>query len=878
MSQQAPSRTTTPAPQQPTMTTLAAAKLARQNKRIEQAEAALTAPPPTDRDRQTPRAKGKKTIWMPLDLTADATAATQASEVSMPATEIRINTFRAPATRESSLSRSMSSLSQRTKQSDMEGGGVDGNGFQLFTGRKNRKVADQLNVYEEKPEVKQTTVEAVIDKREIYEVFGNALPGNDYLQENPGAKDGQIQFVQHPNGDVAAHQWSAERFLWDNIGQYSNIRKKIQGQLAADRLKGETAYQTLQQNTLAYFRTVAKQREATTMGLPFGLKEIQAALPDLRPAQPTPPTLKRQTTATEAPTFQTAHDTHAQADDQRIQEAEADRQPSLTLPFSYEGYPGYNSMGYGAAASYGGYYGDYSSAQSGYPYGNTFQAPAGPRSDRYNNNYFQSGAMPNMQDPFYTQQSQSYRNIYGGLPTAFGGMPAKSPGYGAYGGYGEKPAGLNYDYNFPATGSDSTQPSMADRRDSADPRGIPGRRFSRRGLLDAPVQAERAIIPPPPRATTSDTDWPALRADAEAISKAAAPLSVRNSMRHQLFKISDQAKERNLSQANIRTVLHDPFSPQSSTAGASVVADEPVARQEHFPELKKTVANPSGLPQSMQPASVQPLSMQSAVAARAFVPGRTPEKLQTSSSPDTYWTKKNATTVTPHSSSASRLQEPTPAFKLAGTLEDLLAEFETKAKNEDEEARATGGKTWDQKLDEWWKNGSTFQRHEDMFKTIKDSNMSYMTMDPPGTLDPIGTPAKSKVNDGTSAQAKYDAHTRLLVPVLENLASYVQGPVEKRRDYFSQWTQPPEWAIDRNDNTSFYDKEPWAPPARVGRDPRYRPLPVETTPARYGPEPPPGRYGVENVRFGAFGSPTASAGSSLAVGAGLERRFAYGRT
>ncbi|KAK1042727.1 hypothetical protein LTR12_017561 [Friedmanniomyces endolithicus] len=216
MAQPAPSKTTTPAPPQNAMS-LAAAKLARQNKRIEQA--ALSAPLPSDRDRQAPRAKGKKTVWVPLDLTADTTAATQASEVSMPATEVRFNTFRAPATRDSSLSRSMSSLSQRTTgtiPSDME---LDGSGFQLFTGRKNRKVADQLNAYEEKPEQKQTTVEASIDNREIYEVFGNTLPSNDYLQDNPRTKDGQIRFVQHPNGDVAAHQWSAERFLWDNIGQ-----------------------------------------------------------------------------------------------------------------------------------------------------------------------------------------------------------------------------------------------------------------------------------------------------------------------------------------------------------------------------------------------------------------------------------------------------------------------------------------------------------------------------------------------------------------------------------------------------------------------------------------------------------------------------------
>ncbi|TKA66531.1 hypothetical protein B0A55_10254 [Friedmanniomyces simplex] len=900
MSQPAPSTG------QPAMS-LAAAKLARQTKRIEQAEAALTAPPPLERDRPVPRAKGKKTVWTPFDSTADTTAATQASEVSMPATETRINTFRAAATRDSSLSRSMSSLSQRTTNtipSDMErqeAVAVDASSFQRYTGRKNRKVADQLNAYEEKPEQKQTTVEATVDTREIYEVFGNALPGNQYLEENPGSKEGQLQFVQHPNGDVAAHQWSNERFLWDNIGQYSNIRKKIQGQLAADRLKGETAYQTLQQNTLAYFRTVAKQREATAMGLPFGVKEIQAAIPDPRTAQPAPTVIIKAPTATELGETFTHRDDPAPADEPRTQETQAQsqpRQPTPAQPFSYEGYPGYyNSSAYGGC--YGGYTG-----QSGYPYGPPFQPPPGPRSDAYNNNFFPSTTTPDMQDPFYTQQS--YRGMYGGLPSAFGGVPTGTPGYGAAGGHGDKVSGLNYDYNFPPGGADSTYSAVSERRDSADPRD----QLSRRGPINQAVR----IMPPRQREESHTAEHGALpsantTAEASSTSTSTAPLSVRNSMRHQLFKISDQAKERSLSQANIRTVLHDPFSPQVGSTTGPAASDEP-ATQDSLPELKKTVANPTGLPPSMHSAGVQPAATARAfaptVGATRSTPASSTEIFKNYSSPDTYWSKKN-TEFTPHASSKSQRQEElTPPKGMGETLEDMLGYFENKAKAEDDEARATGKQTWDQKLNEWWKNGSMFARHEDMYKAIKDADTSYMTSSPPSTQAPIGTLAKKATATNPAEPTppavinKHDAHTRLLLPVLENLASYVQGPVEKRRDYFSRWTQPPEWAIDRNDNTSFHDKEPWEPPARVGRDPRYRAVlsPTEGgtgTPGRFGgrgQEPVAagngsgnaggnGRYvGVENVRFGAFGSPqmvASGGGSSLVVGAGLERRFAFGR-
>ena len=105
------------------------------------------------------------------------------------------------------------------------------NGFQLYKGRRNRKNAAELSAYEEKPEERQTTVEANYDKREMCDVFGNALPGPEFLPANPGFKDGQLQFIQHPNGDVSAHLWVANSFEWQNIGQFSNIRKKVEGQL-----------------------------------------------------------------------------------------------------------------------------------------------------------------------------------------------------------------------------------------------------------------------------------------------------------------------------------------------------------------------------------------------------------------------------------------------------------------------------------------------------------------------------------------------------------------------------------------------------------------------------------------------------------------------
>jgi hypothetical protein len=203
------------------------------------------------------------------------------------------------------LSRPISRISSHTQSSSYaeserrDSSFLESDDFQIFTGRKKSRAA--IPTFNEKPTQQNPTVEATFSKRDITDVFGNELPGPGFMDGNPGTLDGQLQFIQHPNGDVSAHQWSASRFGWENIGQFSNIRKKIEGQLAADRLKGETAWQSLQQNTLAYFRTVAKQREADAMGLPFTVKDIAACLPDTRPPSTAPTGPRRITSKVEMP-------------------------------------------------------------------------------------------------------------------------------------------------------------------------------------------------------------------------------------------------------------------------------------------------------------------------------------------------------------------------------------------------------------------------------------------------------------------------------------------------------------------------------------------------------------------------------------------------
>jgi hypothetical protein len=92
-------------------------------------------------------------------------------------------------------------------------------------------------------------------------IFGAQLPDSSFLTQNEGAFDNQIVFIVHPNGDVQAHQWAAQSYQWVNLGQYSYRRKRIEGQLEKEKLRGQKIGGGLPPNTVHYFLAVTKQRE-----------------------------------------------------------------------------------------------------------------------------------------------------------------------------------------------------------------------------------------------------------------------------------------------------------------------------------------------------------------------------------------------------------------------------------------------------------------------------------------------------------------------------------------------------------------------------------------------------------------------------------------
>ncbi|OQN96529.1 hypothetical protein B0A48_17103 [Cryoendolithus antarcticus] len=717
----------------------AAAKLERQQKRIEQAEAARAAPKLT--------AKAKAKAWKPFDF-GGGEAAPQGPS---PVVETRVNVFR-PAS-SASLSRPVSRISHATGDSDgRESSQLESGDFQFFTGRRTRRQAT-----DEWPEPQQATVEATFSKREICDAFGNELPGTSFLEWNPGTIHGQLQFIQHPNGDVYAHQWQASQYEWNNIGSYSNIRKKVEGGLARDRLLGETAIQSLQQNTLIYFRTIARQREATVMGLPFGQKEIVAALPDVRPPSAAPPVPKAQVRAVEMPTPPPARKQDA-IDDKIGQITEAKHDPNV--------HPVATRIASGTGSNI---------TEQPPPY----SAQRTPSHASYNTPSY----TPYTNDPYY---QASYAQPYGVNPSYL--QPLQHPSYypqhtqqwGASPTYYQQPMQA-LSYMTPAT----YLPQSSYAQTGLDVE-IQRMRAHASSQQSSPATASQGSAQQASFHMTAAGPNPR-RSDHHHASSSSQPPSTpyeqRTAMRESILRMSETRGERTKSLANSRTVLHDPFLAQPKSAESTPAAKpvpelpvtpvkEPVKRQR-----SPSVVTTGGVTMPARPG--RPHARSVAVPSIALAP-RLPDTASVlsendlrNSSPDREWQRKPAETY--HVDVAPLL--------------DL-----------------EGSKKWDpSNFKEWYWDYTKFARHEEFSYRLNASSSNVTTNAAP-RLAPIGPPRKDSKVPG-SGDGYNEKYTRLWIPVLETLASYTTGPEEKRRDYFSRWAKAPEHAIDRSatGNQSFWD-------------------------------------------------------------------------
>lgn len=742
---------------------IAAAKLERQRKRIEEADAALANPlPPSEKPRQVSKGKAKPS-WKKFSFVPEESHSDELPGIGPSTVETRVNVFRAPS-QAGLTSRPMSRLSSHTydsmaSESDRgQPSFLEQDEFQIYTGRNK---ARRPYPFEEKPN-QQHTVEATFSKREVSDVFGNELPGPSFMDGNPGVTDGLVQFIQHPNGDISAQQWSASRYEWDNIGQFSNIRKKVEGQLAAHRLKGETAAQAKQQNTLAYFRIIAKQREADIMGLPFGQKDITAALPDTGPPLTAPTGPRKFVSNVQMPARPTSTASHAQSEQ---------RGPPLRDETS-------------------------SNATSN----STLRPQIAQQTARLNPalNFTPLPRVNVPEDPFVTPSQ--YRNAYD--YTNFAHQPHQVHHYGM-----QLPPFLPTPGRFPQYSPYPTSQAYASTRgynptlQSYD-RAAFDEQYQRFRLQEQTPQApaftsEPSLHHPMPHHIRSSSITKHLGvAIPKTQTRLSAPQETREAMRDHVMQMPQQAKERNKSMANIaRTVAHDPLLNQRSSPSPELEKPACLVSPGASELTGSTFVDRFGistntqtsLPPSLGPAIALPFDTASTAPS---------ENNLRDSSPERNWQ---------HTTGNSYAEEiPTRRY----------IDFNDEPKK------------WDPaKLDEWWWSGTKFARHEQFFSSVITADSPskvHLTSDPaspPSRLPPIGPPSLAE----NKSEPKYnDKATRFLIPVLENLASYAPGPAQKR-DYFSPWTKAPEWAIDRSEkgNESFFDNGWGEPRKRVGRDMKF---------------------------------------------------------
>ena len=60
--------------------------------------------------------------------------------------------------------------------------------------------------------------ESSIPKQQMGDINKEQLPGPDFLQKKSGTKEGQVQMIREPNGNISAHQWSHLAQQWLNVG------------------------------------------------------------------------------------------------------------------------------------------------------------------------------------------------------------------------------------------------------------------------------------------------------------------------------------------------------------------------------------------------------------------------------------------------------------------------------------------------------------------------------------------------------------------------------------------------------------------------------------------------------------------------------------
>lgn len=739
---------------------IAEEKLRRQNERIMQTDQVLVAI-----SSSKPKRRSKAKAWKPLDLTESDDEHADSDDQGVPSAfynDMLASMIHAQAYQSYNSSRHPQDTRGMHQFPEYEH-------WQYVTRSNTKTLASGLNAYQIQLDVSTPTVAASYNKHEINDVFGNELPSPSYCTANTGGSNGQVQFCIHPNGDVSAHQWSGSLYQWINIGQYSNIRKKTEGQMANERLVGETETQSLQQNTLAYFRLVAKQREGQVTGNALSSKEIQTALSD-----------------SHARNVKSYNDlTHAsqkenQTPGEKLNTFGTTSNKTKTRITSHETLHKSPTPSPYAARN------DYSSSSSGIrsrladlKFGSmpaNQSVPRGPQARTYStpdftpNNLASAGLERSTSFPTQAerQRNGSYMSHMVESPVLLEGSP--------------------FDTYFPS----SSMTSMNSRRSelSAARDYYAGSSF----MPAVPVEDQLSGYDYSNRCDNSHFD------DASSRITPAG----RGAYKDMLQKTADSA------------IARGSFVTQKTSS-------------EQFPEKADELPEVPNVATAVVPTSKEPgaaVNFKAAFAPPGLNKPTGPRcELLEGTETESSWTRRPVDVVTVKlppmaNEDLALLSRPTPQNFEGPFFQGLTELKDTTNKAE----------RYDQQLSQWFHSGKVkAERHNDLFHHImaQANSADLKTEAATSSRDPgvIGRP-KTTVTavSNVKPEPKFDETlTRLLIPVIENLKFFVEGPESARRGWDARFVTPPEWCVDKSEkgNLSFFDKEWVQPPKRIGRDQRF---------------------------------------------------------
>jgi len=638
--------------------------------------------------------------------------------------------------------------------------------------RDTKSLPSGLNAHQIQLDVSTPTVAASYNKREINDVFGNELPSPSYCSANTGGSNGQVQFCIHPNGDVSAHQWSGSLYQWINIGQYSNIRKRTEGQMANERLIGESETQSLQQNTLAYFRLVGKQREAQVTGNALGSKEIQTALSSSSARNVKP--YNELTHTAEGPNSTSS---------EKLNSFGTTSNKTKTRIISHE------TLHHSPTPS---------------PFASRNDQSSSTSHIRSRLADLKFGSMP-MSQILRASQSRGY----------------SSPGHTHY---DNVRSTLERSASFPvlvehpndsehkATVMDSPMLSEISPFDSYFPSA------SMNSVNNPRVERERTrnyyttqgISPDLLSGIRSPSyDVSAMYGNEhwDKIGFRPSPTS-RGAYKDMLQKTADSAIARG------SYIAHKtPHEGSGKHTGEHSI----VSRVE---ECVVPVGMKSGGFVNFKSAFASPELKEPSLFRREVLDG---------SESDGPWTRRPVDVVTVKlppmaNEELARLSRPTPQIFEGPFFQGLTELNDTTNKEE----------RYDRELSDWFHSGKVkAERHDDFFDHImaeaKSSDLKAEAAVPTRNPGVIGRP-KTEVKTEAVATPKVknepkfnETLTRLFIPVIENLKFFVEGPESARRGWDARFVTPPEWCVDKSEkgNNSFFEQEWVQPPQRIGRDQRF---------------------------------------------------------